>query len=63
MASTESEKREINLHETMDARIWTKEFMKLVKNADQIDEGTLLGWFSNAIMTGFDHANRRNLES
>lgn len=57
----EKEIKEVNLHETMDAMVWTKEFMKRVPNSG-VNEGILIGWFANAIMTGFDHANRRNME-
>lgn len=53
--------RKKHLHEDMDALRWTREFMENNPNAfrAEIDEGTMLGWFSNAIMCGFDEANRR----
>jgi len=49
----------IKLHQTMDARVWTKEFNRvMVKNGEQpINPETMIAWFANAIMTGYDHAN------
>jgi len=43
-----------------DARIWAKEFVKTVKNKPEIatDEDTMIGWFANAIMAGFDKAKQ-----
>ena len=40
----------------MDAKIWAEEFVKLVKIKPTIatDEGTMIGWFANAIMAGKD---------
>lgn len=35
-----------------DARKWAKEFKRLFPASD---EGTMLGWFANAIMTGYDY--------
>ena len=46
----------------MDAKIWAEEFVKLVKTNPSIatDEAIMLGWFANAIMTGYDiDFNRR----
>lgn len=56
------EKEDFNyLLNTVDAREWTKAWLKITKTNPEIskDEGTMLGWFSNAIMTGYDEANRR----
>ena len=39
----------------MDAKIWTEEFCK--RNS-ALDEGTMLCWFANAIMAGYDIAKR-----
>ena len=46
----------VNLHDTMDAQIWTTEWLKTIKEHPEIptDEGTMLGWFANAIMAGYD---------
>lgn len=55
---------EVNLHGTMDARIWADEFNRVLvsKNEQPYDPGWLIGWFANAIMCGHDHASRK-LES
>ena len=47
--------------QTMDAQIWTREWMKTITEHPGIptDEGTMLGWFANAIMAGWDEAMRR----
>ncbi len=59
----------INLHSTLDARIWAKEFVKFYPQLFKDGEGVvlpeeveeiMLAWFSNAIMTGIDHANWSN---
>ena len=41
---------------TMDANEWATEFCKRFPS---MDHGTMLGWFANSIMTGYDEANRR----
>lgn len=63
---------EINLHETMDAAVWASEFCKRWPSAlcqipgkEGVDDGdefmsTMVGWFANAIMTGYDTANTRS---
>jgi hypothetical protein len=43
--------------QTMDANVWAIEFCKLNSASDH---GTMIGWFANAIMIGFDTANWRN---
>lgn len=49
--------KEIDLVNTVDAVEWAKEFVRIAKTKPEIpiDEGTMLGWFANAIMTGYDH--------
>lgn len=42
---------ELNLHGTTDAAVWAKEFCRLFPDAD---EGLMISWFANAIMTGVD---------
>lgn len=39
-----------------DAQVWTREWLKTVAEKPQIavDEGTMIGWFANAIMAGYD---------
>jgi hypothetical protein len=39
--------------QTMDARTWAAEFMKITGGA--ADESTMLAWFANALMCGWDH--------
>jgi len=42
---------------TMDAAVWAAEYVKLNPGAD---EGTMIGWFANAIMAGYDTATARS---
>lgn len=39
-----------------DAKVWAEEFVKLCNKKPEIatDEGTMIGWFANAIMAGWD---------
>lgn len=60
----------LELHDTMDATKWAKEFCKRYPSAlCQIEghegvtqgddfEHVMVGWFANAIMTGHDHAHQ-----
>lgn len=50
--------KEKNLSCEFDAQVWTKEWMRIIKENPSIplDEATMLGWFANAIMAGYDHA-------
>lgn len=43
---------------TADARVWATHWLVAIKNNPEIatDEGTMIGWFSNAIMAGYDTA-------
>lgn len=50
----------IKLQSTMDAQVWAAEFAKLFEGGECPDEGTMLGWFANAIMVGHDHARRQH---
>lgn len=47
--------------QTFDAQAWAKQFIKYVKKDQNMatDEGTMIGWFANAIMLGYDTANQR----
>ena len=47
--------KEVDLVGCFDAQVWAKEFCK--RNTAS-DEGTMIGWFANAIMAGYDHAKR-----
>ena len=45
-----------------DARVWVDEWLETLKmhpNAPW-DRGFMIGWFANAIMAGFDEANRQH---
>lgn len=50
----------VNLNDTFDAQIWAQEWLKTIEKNPSIptDEGTMIGWFANAIMAGYDHAYR-----
>lgn len=40
---------------TRDATVWAKEFLKtVIENGIMIDEEYMVGWFANAIETGYD---------
>lgn len=49
-----------NLSGEFDSRIWAKEWLKTIAEHPGIptDEGTMIGWFANAIMAGFDKAKK-----
>lgn len=49
------------LPRSFDARDWASEWLEVIKNYPGVptDEGTMVGWFANALMCGFDEANRR----
>lgn len=53
--------KEVDLTQTTDARIWTKEWLKTIEKHPGVpyDEETMITWFSNAIMAGVDEAMRR----
>lgn len=42
--------------QTFDAQVWAKKFIRTVSANPEIasDEGTMIGWFANAIMIGYD---------
>ena len=44
---------DIDLLQTMKAEDWAKEFMRITNGS--VDEETMIGWFANAIMCGWDH--------
>lgn len=49
--------------ESFDARPWAREFVKSVRERPEIatDEDTMIGWFANAIMRGYDESPGRDL--
>lgn len=48
--------RRTELPGSFDAQIWAKEFVTAVQYKPEIatDEGTMIGWFANALMRGYD---------
>lgn len=46
------------LNDIFDAQIWAQEWLKVIKKNPSIstDEGSMIGWFANAIMVGYDYA-------
>jgi len=52
--------KKVILNDTFDAQIWAQEWIKAIEEKPEIptDEGTMLAWFANAIMAGYDHAYR-----
>lgn len=47
--------------ESFDARVWATAFVQTVRENPSIatDEDTMLGWFANALMRGWDEHARR----
>lgn len=56
MAALTEGVRQQRFPHTVDARVWVAEF---AKQYPDIDRDTMLGWFANAIMAGFDTAGMR----
>lgn len=52
---------ELNAALGMDGKKWTDAWFQHVAHNPEIatDEATMFGWFCNAIMAGYDDANRR----
>lgn len=50
----------LRVPQTMDAQAWVRAWMDTLQNHPGIpsDEGTMLAWFANAIMAGYDGALR-----
>ena len=44
-----------------DARKWAEEFDRIFPD-QRPDTDTMIGWFANALMTGYDHAKRESEE-
>lgn len=50
-----------NFHESFDARDWAAAFVATLKeNPSIVEEDCMLGWFANALMRGYDEANKRS---
>jgi hypothetical protein len=58
---TEPEDREHTLPQSIDARDWADEWLKTIALHPDIptDRMTMVTWFANAIMAGYDAAERR----
>ncbi len=54
----QAEEEKVNLHGTIDAEIWTQEWLKTIGKNPSIptDKGTMIAWFANALMAGYDYA-------
>lgn len=52
---------DMGLHGTINAVLWQEKWMEILKEHPNIpnDEGTMIGWFANAIMTGYDAAREK----
>ena len=48
--------KKVNLNDTMDALVWTEEWMNTIAKHPEIptDDGNMITWFANAIMAGYD---------
>lgn len=57
----EKELSKSELPQSFDAQDWVNEWRETLRSAPTIswDDATMLTWFSNAIMAGFDEASRR----
>lgn len=50
---------EDRLRGEFDALVWAREFCAIYKNGVPApDQGTMIGWFANAIMAGYDRARK-----
>jgi hypothetical protein len=51
-------KSDTDLHGCFDATVWAERFVRRAQENPDIatDVGTMLAWFSGALMTGYDHA-------
>ncbi len=47
---------------SFDARDWAQAFLKINPNTG-LDEGTMIGWFANALMRGYDERPARDLQN
>jgi len=54
----------IHLFGNTDAQAWAQSFVKTVREHPTIpeDEGTMIGWFANAIMAGYDAGQKAERE-
>jgi hypothetical protein len=52
---------DVKFMQSLDARDWAKAFCERVRKNPHIatDEGTMIGWFANALMRGHDEATKK----
>ena len=52
-----------SLASNVNATVWTDEWLQIIAANPTIptDRDTMIGWFSNAIMTGYDEGYRRGV--
>lgn len=50
----------IDLTGEMDAEVWTRHWLDIISSNPHIptDKDTMIGWFANAIMAGYDQGRR-----
>lgn len=53
--------QETQITQSFDARVWARAFVERVKEDPSIatDEATMVGWFANALMRGYDEGRGR----
>ena len=51
-----------DFYKSFDAVVWAKAWLKIVSEHPEVptDEGTMIGWFANALMRGYDEHAWRN---
>jgi len=60
------DEKEIDLNREFDARVWVKEWLRIIKDHPTIpwDENTMTTWFSSALLAGYsEHQKRANQNS
>lgn len=57
-ALSQASKKKDRFPQSMDAQLWAQKWMETIQEHPDIpnDEGTMIGWFANAIMAGYDAA-------
>lgn len=61
---TDTPMSDVILTGEFNAEIWTDVWLKTIERSPSIptDKGTMIGWFANAIMAGYDHAYQEMAE-
>ena len=62
----ELESEQVSLSQEFDAKVWAKEFVRIFTKTRLlragIDEQTMIGWFANASMAGYDNGSTKTGE-